>query len=133
MLKAKIGKEVVVRMTNEVGVLARIAKIVADKGVNILAASAWVEGTEAVIRLVTDDQLRIADALREKKFAVRETDVVLTEAAHKPGMLRHLTETLADKGIDLRYLYASATAGQDKSLVVLSSMNNERAVVLLNA
>lgn len=132
MLKARMAKELIVRVPNQVGVLAQVAKIVADKGINILAACARVEGTDAVIRLVTEDQLRVAEALRERKFSVHETEVVVTEAAHKPGMLRVLTEKLATQGIDLRYLYASATAGQDKSLIVLSAMSNDRAVVLLN-
>ena len=65
MLRAKIGKEAVVRMPNQVGALAQVTRLVSDKGINILAASAWVEGQTAVIRLVTDDHIRVVDALRE--------------------------------------------------------------------
>jgi len=132
MLKAKIAKEVVVRMANQVGVLAQVSKLVADKGINLRAVSAWVEGTDAVVRLVADDPVRLGDAFRGKKLSVHETDVVVVETPHKPGMLRHVAEKLAGQGLDLIYLYASATADQDKSLVVFSSMNNDRAVALLN-
>ena len=132
MLKAKIGKEVVVRLPNTVGMVAQITQIVSDKGINILAASSWVEGNAAIIRLVTDDHQRVVDALREKEFTLKEGDVVLTEAAHKPGMLRRLTARLAEDGIDLRHLYATATASQDQCQIVFSCSDNNRAVVLLN-
>jgi hypothetical protein len=132
MLKAKIGKEVVVRLPNTVGMLAQITQIVSDKGINILAASSWVEGNAAVIRLVTDDHQRVVDALREKEFSLKENDVVLTEAAHKPGMLRRLTARLAENGLDLRYLYATATGAQDQCQIVFSCTDNNRALVLLN-
>lgn len=131
-LKARLAKELVVRVPNEIGVLAQLSKIVADKGINILAVSAWVEGADAVVRLLTSDNLHVLDTFRNKKLNIRESDVVVTEAAHKPGMLRHLAEKLAAQGIDLYHLYATAPADQDKSLVVFSSTNNDRAVVLLN-
>ena len=88
MLKVKLGKEVVVRVRNEIGLLAQISKLVAEKGINILAAAAWVEGPDGVVHLVTDDNLRVTDALRHKGYNPREHDVVLVETAHKPEIGR---------------------------------------------
>lgn len=133
MLKTRSAKEVTVRMANEIGTLDRVAKIVADKGVNLLAMCAWVEGAQAVIRLLTDDSVRVVDSLRPHKYDVRETDVLLTEMPHKPGMLHRLTETLAQGDIDIHHLYAAATGSQDRCLVVFATANNDRAMVLLNA
>ncbi len=132
MLKARQGKEIVLRMADKIGALAAFSKIVAERGVNILAMSAWVEEAEAVIRLVTDDTLRTMDVLREHGYDPQERDVVLLDAAHKPGILRHLTDTLAKENIDLSHVFASATIDQDMCLVVLNSSDNERAIVLLN-
>jgi hypothetical protein len=132
MLKAKQGKEIVVRMADDIGVLNELSKILAEKGLNILAMSCWVEGDEAVIRLVTDDMLRTGDAIREHGYTMKEGDVVLVDAQHKPGILRHVADTLARHKINLSHLYASATLSQDVCLVVLNSTNNEQAMVLLN-
>lgn len=132
MLKARQGKEVVLRMADKIGALAEFSKIVAERGVNILAMSAWVEDAESVIRLVTDDMLRTVDVLRDNGFDPQERDVVLVDAAHKPGILRHLTDVLSKENIDLSHLFASATIDQDVCLVVLNSSDNERAIVLLN-
>ena len=132
MLKARQGKEVLLRMANKIGALAELSKIVAERGVSILAMSAWVEDAEAVIRLVTDDMLRTTDVLREGGYDPQERDVVLVNAAHKPGILRHMTDALAKENIDLSHIFASATIEQDECLVVLNSSDNERAIVLLN-
>ena len=132
MLKARHGKEIVVRTSDKIGALAAFSKIIAEKGVNILAMSAWVEAGEAVTRLVTDDTLRTTDALRDQGYVPQEQDVVLVDAAHKPGILRHLSDTLANENINISHLFASATINQDVCLVVLNTSDNGRAIVLLN-
>jgi len=132
MLKARIGKEITVKVRNEIGVLAALSKTLAEKGLNILAVSGWVEGENGLIHLVTDDNLRAVDTLRKSQFNPQERDVVLTEVPHKPGMLRHVTEKLSAGGIDVHHLYASATGDSAHSLIVFASANNDRAVVLLN-
>jgi len=132
MMKARPGKEVVVKVRNEIGVLATLSKLIADKGINILAASAWTDGNNGIVHLVTDDNLRTMDALRAHDYQPREVDVVLTESPHKPGLLRRLTETLSRDGIAIHHLYATATADQDQALIVFATANNDRAIVLLN-
>lgn len=133
MLKARSAKEVVLRMPNAIGTLNTLAKTLSDKGINILALTAWVEGEEVVLRLVTDDTARAGDALRAQKHSVREVDVVITEIPHRPGMLRHVTEQLVPDEIDIHHLYATAAAAQDRCLVVFATSNNDRAIVRLNA
>src|SRR5262245_41410478 len=103
MLNTKPAKEIVVRVPNAIGTLNEIAKTVANKGVNILAVSAWVEGAQAVIRLVTDDSVRIMDALRAHKYDAHDGDVLVTEPLHKPGMLHRLTDKLAQAEIDIHH------------------------------
>jgi hypothetical protein len=133
MLTTRQAKEVIVRLTNEIGTLDRMAKAISDKGVNLLAISAWVEGTEAVIRLVTDDSVRVLDALQAQHYRAREVDVLVVDVPHKPGMLHHVTGRLAEGGIDLHHLYATAPVAQDRAMVVFASANNDKAMVLLNA
>jgi hypothetical protein len=131
-MKARTGKEVTVRVHNEIGVLGQLCRMIADKGINILAVCAWVEGSDAVVRLITNDNLRVMDALRAKHYSPRENGVVLLETAHKPGMLRHVTEKLAEKNIDLHHLYATAPDDQNRVLIAFASANNDQAIVLLN-
>jgi hypothetical protein len=132
MLKARPAKEIIVKMPNEIGALDRMAKTISDKGANLLAVTAWVEGADAVIRLVTDDTSRVMDTLKAHDYAAREADVLVVEVPHKPGMLRRITSSLAEGGIDIHHLYATAPTGLAESMVVFASANNDRAMVLLN-
>jgi len=132
IIKAKMAKEAIVRTNNRPGALARVTKSVADKGINIEAVIATVDGADAVIRLVTSDHQRTINTLHEQQLEVQETKVVVVEALQRPGLLQHITEKLARENMDLFYLYATAAAA-DKCLVVLSSSNNEWAVMLLNS
>jgi hypothetical protein len=132
MLKARLGREIALRIENEVGVLDQIARTVAEKGVDILATCSWVEGAVGVVHLVTDDNLRVVDALRARSYDPKESGVVLATVPHKPGMLRHVTERLAQGSVDVHHLYATTTPEQGESLVVVATANNDHAVVLLN-
>ncbi len=131
MFNARHGKGMVVRTTNKVGALAEFSKVVAESDVRILAMSAWVEDTEAVIRLICDDTPRMMEVLRESGYAPQDRDVVLVDATYQPGILRHLTETLASNNIDIFHLFASAI-DKNECLAVLSSSDNERTIELLN-
>ncbi len=132
MIKAKMAKEAIIRLNNRVGVLAQVTRSIADQGVNIEAVIATVDGTDAVIRLVSSDHQRMLDALREQRLETQETRVVVVEGVHRPGLLQLITEKLARENIDLLYLYATAV-NVDRCLVVLSTTNNDWAVMVLNS
>jgi len=131
MMTVRLAKEIVVRVPNHIGVLAQISKLIADKGYNLEALSGSREGMAAVIRMVTEDNLRVSDALREKGFYPVEEDVIAVELPHKPGMLRRVAEDLARADVDIEHMYATAVG--DRSLIVFSSSNNERALVALRS
>ena len=107
----KQGKEVVVRMKNRTGILAEIAKLVSERGANVLALNAAVCGEDCIVRLMTDNNLRAKDVLDARGFAPQEESVVVLELAHRPGMLRRMADTVAKSGIDIRHIYA--TAGEE--------------------
>jgi hypothetical protein len=128
MLQARQAKEIVVKAKNDIGRLFELSRIVAEKGVNILAVSGTVCGEDCVVRMVTDDNLRAKDALAAANYAPREENVVLVELSHKPGMLRRISEVLADEGIDVHHIFATSLADHDKTLVVFHTANDPRAL-----
>jgi hypothetical protein len=130
MINARMAKEAIVRVENRMGMLAQVTRSLADMGINIEAVIATVEGSDAVIRMVTGDHQRTVDALRGQRLEVQEAKVVTAEVAHRPGLLREITEKLARQHIDLSYLYG--TAAGDKCLIIFSSTNNDWAVKVLN-
>jgi hypothetical protein len=132
MFKARHIKEIVVEVRNDIGVLHEMTRIVADKGISIVALQGTVDEERAVIRMVTDDMLRTADALRARNYKPLETDAILAEVPHKAGMLRVMTEKLGKANIDIDLIYGSAGNEASHCMVVLSTSDNDRAIVELN-
>jgi hypothetical protein len=126
----RLGKEIVVTVANKIGVLADIARIVADHGINILALAGWGDADKAQVMLVTADNLRAIEALQKKSYtAVKESDVLMVELENKPGVLKDVTTRLAENQIDIRYIYGTSCSCGGPALVVVRTNDNERALV----
>ena len=131
MMTVRLAKEVEVRVRRNPATIANVTKVLADKGLDLLAVQACVEGGEAILRFVTDDNLRAVDALRERELSPVEREVVAVEVPHKPGMVRRIAEVLSAERIELDHLYATAGDVERTSLVVLATTNNDHALVSL--
>lgn len=131
MKKAELGKELVITVSNKIGVLADISKIIADHGINIVAVAGYAgENNTARIMLSTDDNLRAGDALRKKGYnSISEKEVVLLDLDNKAGALKFITDKLAANGIDIKYTYGTACLGSCPARIILSTDNNEKALV----
>jgi len=132
MFKARQIRELVVEIRNDIGVLHELSRIMAEKGVNIMALQGGIQDGRAVIRMVTDDNLRASDALRARKYDPREAGAVMVMVPHQVGMLRVMTEKLGKAGIDIDLIYATARIEDSVCMMVLATSDNERAIVELN-
>ena len=127
----RIGKELAIAVEDKAGVLAGISSLIADHGISITAITASGAAGKAIIRMLTDDNLRTSDALKAKGYDVDEQEVVLVELENKPGALKLISKKIADEGIGLTHLYGSTCGGSSAATIVFSSNDNEKAVVTL--
>lgn len=127
----QLGKEIVVTVTNKIGVLADMSKLVAESGINIEAVAGYVEkDNTAKIILVTNDNLRIIDALKKAGYtSATERETIIIELEDKPGALEHITTALASEDIDIKTIYGTTCSGDCPARIVLSTSNNEKALV----
>lgn len=132
MIKAaNLGKQIVVTVVNKIGVLADMSKLVADHGINIQAVAGYAVNNEAKIMLVTDDNLRTSDALRKAGYnSLREEEVIIVDLEDKPGALKIVTSDLAKEGIDIKQLYGTTCGSKCPAKMILSTNNNEKALLV---
>lgn len=134
MLKGvHLGKEITVSVVNKIGILADISKILADHGINIEAVSGYACGDKtAKIMLVSDDNLRAQDALKKAGYkSLKENEAIIIDLENKPGTLKQITSILAAKEIDINHIYGTACAGGCPSKIVLSTSDNQKALLML--
>jgi len=111
-------KQVSVFLENKSGRLTEVTKILGEAGINISAFSIADTSDFGVLRLIVDDPDKAFRVLKEKKFSVSTTDVILVNSPNRPGSLSHMLEILSDEGVFIEYLYAF-------------SMNNNTAVIVI--
>jgi len=133
MLKdVNLGKELVVSLSNKVGILADISKILADHGINIEGVAGYAVGNDAKIMLVAEDTLRAKEALEKNGYkAVKENEVLVLDLENKLGALKVVTAKLAKSGIDIRYAYGTACPSGCPARIIIATSANEKALVSL--
>ncbi len=131
MREIRLLQEIIVLARNEIGALARVIRILADMGINILSVVVDTEEDETTIRLITSSQTFAKDALRKADFIVEERDILIVELPHYPGFLCRVSEALARKDISIDELYATVPQDGRTGLVVFTCSNNQQALQLL--
>lgn len=132
--RVTLGEEIVITTKNKVGLLADIAAMLANHGINVESALGYEAGGTAKLMLVTSANLLIVGELKKKKYkSVKETEVVMVELEDKPGALKVVTTELKKAKIDIKYLYITSPMGSScASKMVLQTSDNEEAMALLS-
>ena len=86
----------------------------------------------SVIRLLVDETARAKDLLLDEGHAVEVEPVICLYLTHRPGVLRTVAERLAGAGINIDYVYGSATNDAGHALFVLHVPDLEAALALFD-
>jgi len=131
LIDAHQRKEISVIVANRIGILAEMADLLADHGINIEAVAGYaIDQEEAKIMLVVDDALRAVDALRKRGYtSIKEREVLLLEVENKPGALKTVVKVLEQENINISQLYGTAGEKICPERIVLSTNDDTRALV----
>ena len=119
-----IQKELTVRLANSPGTLGRVAQVLGAERINLLAMSLDAGGA---LRMVVDNPLHAAGALREQHYQVDERDVLYATMPNEPGSLARGIRMLAEAGSNLDYAYASGIDRLPMTAVVIGVADAQRA------
>jgi len=114
-------KQFTINVQHQPGAVAAIAKALGNAKVNILALLGTAQGTSGTVQIVAEDAKRAKKALDEAKIAYQETVAEQYELPNKPGALAQALDKLAAKGVNLNSLYATASKGGKKAVVVYTA------------
>ena len=131
MIDARLQQEIILRSEDRIGVLAEIACVLSDMGINLLSVRLHADEGEAIVHLLTNSQSYAIEALRDAGFETTERDVVLLALPHHPGFLRRTSEALARKGISINDLHVSVPEQGKVGVVVFTCSNNAHAIQIL--
>jgi hypothetical protein len=119
-----IQRELTVRLANSPGSLGRVAEVLGNERINMLAMSLDAGGA---LRLVVDNPLHAVGSLREQHYQVEERDVLYATVPNEPGALARVIRLLTEAGINLDYAYASGIDRVPMVAVVVGVTDAQRA------
>lgn len=103
-----MATDLLIRVENEPGSLARVTAAVSDAGVNLAAATCTRPGDTADLHVLVKHPEAAKHALAIAGLAVtEEREVVVIETDDAPGALADLARKVADAGINLDLVYVA--------------------------
>jgi hypothetical protein len=123
-LSDMIRTELNLRLANSPGALAGVCRLLSDERVNIVALALDAGGQ---LRLVVDNHVHAAAALREHHYQVTERDVILLTVPNSPGGLSSTLRLINDAGVNIDYAYAGAADMASIAAVIVGVDDAQRA------
>ena len=130
MAKARKVKEISFTMSNKVGLLSEVTTAIAAAKVNVTAICAYAMENSATFMLTTDSNAKAKKALAPLAVTIEERDVVAVEVPNKSGELRKVAKKIADAGIDIEYMYATAGKGKTATCVFKTADDSKAVKVI---
>ena len=121
------AKQLSIDCQDRPGTLSKLAKLLGESDVNIVAMSCATVGVQGTVHVVVDDLGRAKKVLDREYVSYTEQDVLHVEMENLPGCLGEFAGKLAEQNINITTAYGSAVKGCKKATVVFKVSDLERA------
>ncbi len=129
MNTAAKAKELVVEANNRIGLLSEVAGVLYNAKINMESICCYCMGSQATFMLIVDKHAAARKVLAKAGFKTSERPVVRVDLSNKPGELAKAAARVSAAGVDIEYLYATAS-GRGAS-AVFKTRNDAKALKAL--
>lgn len=112
------AKQLSVFIENRQGRLGDVLHVLKENNVNILSISLADTAEYGLLRLIVNDPEAGRDILLAAGFSSMIADVLIIKVPHVAGGLQSVLELIADKNVNIEYMYGLSIEGEDASIVV---------------
>ncbi|MEE9271344.1 MAG: hypothetical protein V3V49_13910 [Candidatus Krumholzibacteria bacterium] len=124
-------REIIARLENQPGNLAKIGNAMRERNVNIREILASEQKGKSPVHLLVDKVPEGMAALKDAGIEAEEKDILIVELDNRPGTLGEAAEKLQKEGINVDYAYYSTTEGQTRAAVILGVSDLSKAASIL--
>jgi hypothetical protein len=121
-----------IQAKNSKGLLADVTGLVAEQGVNIEDVCAYVNGDDATLYIITNNNLKARSVIEEKGFKIEETEVIVLRLWNRPGALSAVTTKFKQHSINLEYVYGTSSFGGERMTFVFAAEDNDKAAEIFD-
>jgi hypothetical protein len=126
-MPAQITAQFSIFLINKPGVLAQLAKALADAKVNIVAMTLVDSQEHGVLRLVSEDAAATREELKRLNLPMTETEVLCLELNNRPGALADVAGLFGRNHININYAYVSSGAPGGRTTGIFKVNDNKKA------
>ena len=119
-------------LENREGRLDQVLEILKSNHINIISLSLADTSDYGMLRMVVANPEAAKKALKDAGFSAMLTPVLGMKLAHKEGQLQAALSVMSKEGINVEYMYALATSGDD-AVIVIKTTDLEKAAAVLEA
>lgn len=116
-----VAKQLTVFIENRQGRLGEVLDVLKNNNVNILSLSLADTTEYGLLRLIVNNPELGRDKLVDKGFSTMLTDVLVIKIEHKAGSLQQFLKVIADRDINVEYMYGLSIDGDEASVVMKTS------------
>ena len=100
-------------LENREGRLDQVLECLKNNHVNIISLSLADTSDYGMLRMIVSSPEEAKAALKEAGFSANLTPVIGMKLGHKAGSLQRAPSVICKEGINIEYMYALATSGED--------------------
>jgi hypothetical protein len=117
--------QISVFLENKFGKLNEILSILSNENIRIIAATVADTSDYGILRILTSDQQKAYQALKEKRITTNLSEVLAIGIEPCIGKFAETIELFTQAGIDIEYMYSFSMSA--KAMLVLRTKNLEAA------
>ena len=110
--------EFTIRLANRPGMLAELAQLLGQAGVNIEALAAFGHGEDGQVRIIVDNADTTRRTFQAAGISLDERQVITTILPNRPGELARMTKELAEGGVNIDAMYLLNTHADGREFAV---------------
>ena len=116
-------------LENKTGHLMEVTQTLWEAGINIEALSLAETEEYGILRMIVEDPEKAMEALRERDFTVRITQVLCVVTNNVPGALHRVLHFLSDAGIGVAYMYGYANENRAPMIMKVDDPDQAEAIL----
>ena len=124
-------ERIVIIVRDRVGLIADVARALADADVNIEPLDTEGTGEQGVLTLTTGDMDRALHALKDAGFRAATDDSLIFRLPDQPGALARVAERFKEAGVNIQSLHI-LDRREDQAIVALTTLDRSQAEALLD-
>ena len=122
-----VANQLTIQVENQRGALAALCSELAKKAVNIAGIHVPDHPGKASVRIVAIPVETAKKVLEEMAYSFQEEEVLTVHLPDRPGALGKVTRKLAEKGIDILYVYGTIERGAGRATVIMGVSDPQAA------